>query len=405
MKEKFREHFGGGNAASKTNIAIGVGIIVFLVIAGVLLSRDISKADFGKKKGTEQLLQNTQPDVGNQNLAGEIRHLRDEMRAIQSSKQSSQLNEEQLNALLERKIAEKIGNAQVGSTPTGNPFETQGQNPAGQNAPLLGMNEDSTAGQSANAASAASGQVVSQDPAGKRQGLRRMKDDSAAKGGKADDNQTFLPPGAVLSYYLLTGINAPTNLTADDKNPPVALLTIKGDAILPNGFSAHLEDCFVTAAVFGQYMDSRAVGRTNKISCIRDDGKAVEATLTGQINGEDGKAGWRGRTVSKTGKVLAGLARVGALQAGSETLTGVANGIKINVGSSSSDSDTRTQINLGGTAGQSIAKNMGSGFEKMANIYEKYGEQAIPVIEVEPGRTGEIVLTEGLTLEFSKEIK
>lgn len=405
MKEKFREHFGGGNAASKTNIAIGVGIIVFLVIAGVLLSRDISKADFGKKKGTEQLLQNTQPDVGNQNLAGEIRHLRDEMRAIQSSKQSSQLNEEQLNALLERKIAEKIGNAQVGSTPTGNPFETQGQNPAGQNAPLLGMNEDSTAGQSANAASAASGQVVSQDPAGKRQGLRRMKDDSAAKGGKADDNQTFLPPGAVLSYYLLTGINAPTNLTADDKNPPVALLTIKGDAILPNGFSAHLEDCFVTAAVFGQYMDSRAVGRTNKISCIRDDGKAVEATLTGQINGEDGKAGWHGRTVSRTGKALAGLARVGIYQTLADIGAGAANGLNVNVGGSSSNGTARTQINLGGTAGQAVARNAGSAFEKMANIYEKYGEQAIPVIEVEPGRTGEIVLTEGLTLEFSKEIK
>lgn len=48
---------------------------------------------------------------------------------------------------------------------------------------------------------------------------------------------------------------------------------------------------------------------------------------------------------------------------------------------------------------------MGSAFEKMAAIYEKYGNDAIPVIEVEPLRTGDIIVQEGVTLKFVKDVR
>ena len=53
----------------------------------------------------------------------------------------------------------------------------------------------------------------------------------------------------------------------------------------------------------------------------------------------------------------------------------------------------------------SAAKNMGKKKKKMAAIYEKYGNDAIPVIEVEPLRTGDIIVQEGVTLKFVKDVR
>ena len=109
---------------------------------------------------------------------------------------------------------------------------------------------------------------------------------------------TFLP-GSTLSIALLTGVNAPTNTNSDSKDPLPVLMQVKGTAILPNGFRSDLSDCFVLASTFGQYMDSRAMMRTKTLSCIRSDGKAVEAEISGTVYGEDGKPGFQGRLVPK----------------------------------------------------------------------------------------------------------
>lgn len=411
MKETYNKYFGGGNAASKTNSRIALGIFFFLLVAGWLLWNDVSKKDFGKKKGTEQMLQSskTQPDVANQNLLYEMQALSKKVDTLSEQKNNSQVNDEKLNEKIDRIIADRLTNLNDKGQTTVNPFETQNSIHGGQRTQPV---EDITVGMEINGDSQESPgakENIGNSASEKRSGLRRMKDEGAATSSKtnADDNKTYLPPGSILPYYLLTGINAPTNLTSESKNPPMALLNLKSNAILPNGFVADLSDCFVIGPVFGQYMDSRAVGRTKTISCIRDDGKAVEAKITGNIFGEDGKPGWHGRTASKTGKALAGLARVGFYQTIADIGAGAANGLNINLGGSSSHANgaARTQINLGTSAGQSVARNAGTAFEKMANIYEKYGNDAIPVIEVEAGRTGEIILTEGLTLEFSKEVQ
>ena len=406
----FNKYFGSENAASKTNRRIALGVLAFILIAGLLLWKDISKMDFGKKKGTEQLLQSskTQPDVANQNLLSEMRALSEKVEALQQKKNDPQVNHDaQLNEKVERIIADKLAGMNEKNQDAVNPFEAQNGSQDGKQAfpgteMSGGAETDNGFGAPAEPAEGA-GRSSSE----KRNGLRRMKNEGSADSQAAsDDNKTYLPPGSILSYYTLTGVNAPTNLDSNTKNAPVMLLTVKGNAILPNGFSADLGDCFVTGPVYGQYMDSRAVARTKTISCIREDGKAVEAEITGQINGEDGKPGWQGRTASKTGKALAGLARIGFYQTIADIGIGAASGFNINVGrSSNTNGAARTQINLGGSAGQSVAKNAGTAFEKMAEIYEKRGNEAIPVVEIDAGRTGEIILTQGLTLEFSKEVK
>jgi conjugal transfer pilus assembly protein TraB len=60
----------------------------------------------------------------------------------------------------------------------------------------------------------------------------------------------------------------------------------------------------------------RAYIRTESLSCVTAEGTAIDVPIKGYVAGEDGKAGMRGRLVSKQGQLLA-----------NALLAGVASGI------------------------------------------------------------------------------
>ena len=86
--------------------------------------------------------------------------------------------------------------------------------------------------------------------------------------------------------------------------------------VLPNQFRARVKECFVVGAGFGDVSSERAYIRTESLSCITRDGTAIDVPVKGYVAGEDGKAGMRGRLVSKQGQILA-----------NALLAGVASGI------------------------------------------------------------------------------
>jgi conjugal transfer pilus assembly protein TraB len=56
---------------------------------------------------------------------------------------------------------------------------------------------------------------------------------------------------------------------------------------------------------YGDLSSERAYLRGETFSCIREDGGVIEAQLDSYAVGEDGKAGVRGRLVSKQGQMVA----------------------------------------------------------------------------------------------------
>jgi len=42
-------------------------------------------------------------------------------------------------------------------------------------------------------------------------------------------------------------------------------------------------------------------------------------------------------------------------------------------------------------------------FGRVASIYEKYAQQSFPVIEIQPLRTGDILIQSGISLEYAKD--
>ena len=401
MKQWIQEKLESLNGGSKTKWLL-IGIAGMFILFLVRAAYNDRKAGLYEKPEENQQQGVIAPNVRDPSMtnllnenASNKRELQDLRKMLEEKKKAGNDNGSMSREEVIRLI-EELRKTDIAGGMQENPFENTATGTAAVTTP-----EGGAIGQDSSPPDSNVGEPSSNKSRFSRSSLQGSSD---GRNG-ADDNETFLPPGTSLPYVLVSGVNAPTNLDGGNENAPMVLLRLKGKGIMPNGYTTDLSDCFVLGSSYGQYMDSRAIARPITISCIRDDGKAVEAKLKGTINGEDGKPGWQGRTVSKTGKVLAGLARVGAYQTAADTLANVAAGFNIDIGDSSSNGSTRTQVNLGGAAGQSAAKNMGSAFEKMAAIYEKYGNDAIPVIEVEPLRTGDIIVQEGVTLKFVKDVR
>lgn len=205
--------------------------------------------------------------------------------------------------------------------------------------------------------------------------------------GDAKQKVEFLPAGSFVRVAMLNGVDAPTGGQAQGNPLPVAFHVLD-TANLANKHRLDITDCRFVAAAHGDLSSERMMARVETLSCMIN-GQTVEMTVKGQVIGEDGKTGVRGRLVTKQGQLLANALFSGALsgigraiQASSTTTTTSAAGITQTL-----DSDRIAQAGLGG--GLSSAANM------LAQYYLKAADKLFPVIETDGGRTVEILITKG----------
>ena len=235
------------------------------------------------------------------------------------------------------------------------------------------------------------------------QDAQQTAEEKAKAAGK-----NYLPTGTTISFVSVAGMNAPTNAiakTAGGGELMPTLLRVRGEAILPNKQRYNLQDCVIVAVGYGQMADERAILRTDTMSCISPNGQTTEVALKGTVFGEDGKPGMRGRLVSKNGEVIAQMMKVAALQTLGNMLVSAAAHYDFKNGHEKVNNGT--SVSVGGnneSMADAIAKDAAAGlnstFDRVAGIYEQYAQQTFPVIEVNPGRKGEIVLTEGIEIDY-----
>ncbi len=197
----------------------------------------------------------------------------------------------------------------------------------------------------------------------------------------------FLPAGSFVRVAMLNGVDAPTGGQAQSNPLPVAFHVLD-TASLASRHRLDIKDCRFIAAAWGDLSSERMIGRTETLTCIIN-GETLEMPVKGQVIGEDGKAGVRGRLVTKQGQLLANalfagtLSGVGrAIQQASVTTTAGAAGLTQTI-----DPDRVAQVGLGGGLG--TAANM------LAQYYLKAADKLFPVIETDGGRTVEILITKG----------
>jgi conjugal transfer pilus assembly protein TraB len=215
--------------------------------------------------------------------------------------------------------------------------------------------------------------------------------DAAVSSTTPRDTRRYLPSGAFTRAVLLGGLDAPTGGQAQ-RNPQPILLRLADNAILPNQFRARVKECFIVGAGYGDVSSERAYIRTESLSCVTRDGTAIDVPVKGYVAGEDGKAGMRGRLVSKQGQILA-----------NALLAGVASGI----GHAFTQSSTTLSVSPLGTTstvdpGKQLEAGLGTGvgkaLDRLAQYYISLAEKVFPVIEVDAGRSVDVVLTQGVAL-------
>ena len=218
-----------------------------------------------------------------------------------------------------------------------------------------------------------------------------------AEGGDAQAKtiDAFLPVSFTRGV-LLGGVDAPTG-GQSQANPHPIVIMLKDNSVLPNRFRGEYRDCFVIAAAYGDISSERAYGRTESLSCVSRDGRALEVKIQGSIFGEDGKVGMRGRLVTKQGQMLA-----------NALMAGVVSGIGQGLATANTSYSTSAFGTVATTTGTDALKNgvglgVGKALDRLAQYYIKLAEQTFPIIEIDAGREVDVVLTKGVRIEYSGE--
>jgi len=213
-----------------------------------------------------------------------------------------------------------------------------------------------------------------------------------------DDNDgIYIPMGSLLTGTLLTGLDAPTGQGAR-RDPFPVVLRIQKEAILPNHYLADVRECMVILSGYGELSSERVYLRSEGISCVREDGKSIEARLNGYSVGEDGKAGIRGRLVTKQGQLIAR-----SLVAG--FMSGVAEAFDVNPVPVIDTNPTGDQIRyLDAFNDKAVQGGLVSGassaLDRIADFYLKLADSVYPVLELDAGRQIDIVLVKGASLKI-----
>ncbi|MFC6674122.1 TraB/VirB10 family protein [Marinobacterium aestuariivivens] len=210
-----------------------------------------------------------------------------------------------------------------------------------------------------------------------------------------EQDDIYMPAGSIITGVLITGMDAPTAQGAR-QDPFPATLRIQKEAILPNRFRADIRECFLIVSGYGDLSSERAYLRGETLSCVKDNGEVIEAPFDSYAVGEDGKAGVRGRLVSKQGQIIAK-----SLMAG--FLSGAAEAFDVDaVPTLNLDNTGQTQFQkteFSNTLAQgAAAKGASSALDRIAQFYIQMAEGIFPVIEIDAGRQVEIIVTKGSSL-------
>lgn len=233
-----------------------------------------------------------------------------------------------------------------------------------------------------------------------------LADATSAKGGKSapepskgtssppKDTRRYIPSGAFTRAILLGGLDAPTG-GMSQRNPQPVLLRLMDNAVLPNFFRSRIKECFVVGAGYGDISSERAYIRTESLSCITKDGTALDVPVKGYVTGEDGKAGMRGRLVSKQGQILASALMAGVASGIGHAFQQSATTVSVSPLGATSTVEPEKQIQAG------LGMGVGRALDRLAQYYISLAEKVFPVIEVDAGRTVDVVLTQGVALQTS----
>lgn len=219
-----------------------------------------------------------------------------------------------------------------------------------------------------------------------------VKDDRAREESEKDAKRlTYIPSGTFAKVRLLNGATAPTRGQGSG-NPVPMLMEITDKAIMPNLYRSGIKRCFVTGHGTGELASERVLVRLDRLSCIDENGGAVDKKIQGYVSGEDGKTGLRAKLVTKSGQAIANALFTG-------TLAGLGKAVSL-----SAENQTTS---ITGTVSSTVTNPWRAGFgegtshamDRITDYYLKLASDLFPVLEVDSGREVDIVISNGFSMD------
>lgn len=239
----------------------------------------------------------------------------------------------------------------------------------------------------------------SQDKRTTRNGARNEDSSFASNRQQAKDDESmdvFLPATSIISGTLITGVDAPTQLS-NSNNPVPVMMRVKKEALLPNHYNIDIRECRIIGSAIGNLSSERVSIRAELITCIREDGRAIEVNLDAYaVSSIDGKAGVRGRVVQKNGSMVAASVKAGFLE-------GFANAVapqRVPTVNTSSMDDPFQTIDFGNATKSAGLRGAGQAMQRVAEYYIRLAEETFPVIELNPGIEIDFIVKRGTTLKI-----
>jgi len=205
---------------------------------------------------------------------------------------------------------------------------------------------------------------------------------------------SYLPAGSYAPALVLSGVDASTAVTSQAEPVPV-VFRITGAAITAGtrslrGHTIDLTGCTVTGSARGDLSSERVYVRLLKLSCIQSNGRVFERDVAGYMSGA-GKAGARGRVVSREGPLVRNAGIAGALG-------GLAEGLSSVTDAASGSDAASFQEALQGAGAASVSGGISGAADRLSEYYIERAEQYQPVVSLYGGTHVELVFMEGVDL-------
>lgn len=213
---------------------------------------------------------------------------------------------------------------------------------------------------------------------------------------KKNESAGMLPAGGFAPIALLNGLDAGTSV-ATQSNPMPVLINVTGQASLPGSAQYRLKSCFALGNGYGDMSAERVYIRVSRLSCVDKNEKLIlSQEVAGYVVDSDGKLGLRGKVVDRQG------ARLGkALLAGfAQGLSGALGNAQGTISSNLDTGSTMSSISGGAAVRAAGLSGAQSAAQQIAEFYLKEAQAIFPVVTIDTGRTGTLVFTNSVSLNW-----
>ena len=216
--------------------------------------------------------------------------------------------------------------------------------------------------------------------------------------------ETEIPAGTVVKCLLVSSADCSVGIITSS-DPNTVLLQPIANGKLPKHVQVALKGSRIIGTAVGDIASERVRIRTERLTLmLGSSGDFIETSIAGFVSGEDGKEGLRGIVVDRSGAIISRAAFASFLQGVGQSVQATLNNQTIEkiskVGDTQSILDVDTFRNAG-IGGGNTAMN------KLAEYYIKRAEQLQPVIQIQAGRTVDVIFLKSVRLgekSIEKEI-